>query len=287
MMFHARCFCRYFSYAAGPALEDAERALHLHESSTNLVERALLLNAHGMCLRGVCRVSEAKQAFEHALELSLRIGDDSRASLLLANLGSLESSRGHFESGAAFARRALEFAKADVNQPHQTMIHLVLMENYSLLGRIGEAQSEMDLARCSLESMPTMLNRLQFDLEGASFALLMGNLRLALSLIDDAEQAAHGQELFLQDAGIFERLRSFRAAHTQGLDAGWELIEAAVKRFRGTHPLYYLNLMPTKAWLERRIRGQLSQETQDGLNLLTELDLEGKRAMWTAQGFLQ
>jgi len=166
------------------------------------------------------------------------------------------------------------------------MIHLVLMENYSLLGQIGEAQSAMECARSSLESTPTVMNRLQFDLEGASFALLMGNVRLALSLIDDAEQAAHGQELFLQDAGIFERLRSFRAAHTHGLDAGWELIEAAVKRFRGTHPHYYLNLIPMKAWLERRIDGHLSQETEDGLNLLTALDLEGKRVMWTAQGFL-
>ncbi len=286
MMFHARCFCRYFSYAAGPALEDAERALKLHEPSSNLVERAQLLNAHAMCLRAVCRIAEAKKGFDHALELSLRIGDDSRASLLFANLASLESSRGHFESGLAFARKALEFAKADVSQPHQTMIHLVLMENYSLLGRIGEAQSAMECARSSLESTPTVMNRLQFDLEGASFALLMGNVRLALSLIDDAEQAAHGQELFLQDAGIFERLRSFRAAHTHGLDAGCELLEAAVKRFRGTHPHYYLNLIPMKAWLERRIDGHLSQETEDGLNLLTALDLEGKRVMWTAQGFL-
>jgi len=286
MMFHARCFCRYFSYDARAALDDAERALHLHQPSTNLVERGLLLNAHGMCLRAVCRIPEAKGEFERALELSVRIGDDSRASLLLANLASLESTRGQFESGLSLARRALEYARADVSQPHQTMIHLVMMENYALLGRISEAQVAMDAARTSLESTPTVMNRLQFDLEGASFALLMGNLRFALSLIDDAEQIWQGQEFFLQDAGIFERLRSFRAAHMQGLPAAWDLLNAAARRFKTVHPHYYINLLPMKAWLEARTDGKCSRETEEELGLLKGLDLAGKPIMWAAQGFL-
>jgi tetratricopeptide (TPR) repeat protein len=220
------------------------------------------------------------------LDLNVRIGDDSRASLLLANLASLESTRGHFESGLSFAQRALEYARADVSQPHEVMIHLVLMENYALLGRIGEAQVAMDSARASLESTPTVMNRLQFDLEGASFALLMGNLRLALSLIDDAEQAWQGQELFLQDAGIFERLRSFRAAHTQGLPAARDLLDAAGRRFKTVHPHYYVNLLPMKAWLEARTDGKYSRETEEEIGLLKGLDLAGKRIMWAAQGFL-
>jgi tetratricopeptide (TPR) repeat protein len=286
MMFLARSYCRYFCYDAFPALEDAERALRLHQTSANLVERAILLNAHAMCLRAVCRTAQARDEFERALDLSVHIGDDSRASLVSGNLSSLESSRGRFESGLAFARRALKYARADVSQPHQTMVYLILMENYALLGRIDEAQKSMDSARRSVDSAPSMTNRLQFDLEAAGVALIMGNLRLALSLIEDAEQAVQGQELVLQDAGVFERLRSFRAAHIHGVEAAWEIVQAAVERFRGTHPLYYINVLPMKAWLEGKLHGRYSKETEDGLKLLTEFDLEGKRAIWIAQGFL-
>jgi hypothetical protein len=173
-----------------------------------------------------------------------------------------------------------------VNQPHQTMIYLVLMENYALLGRINEAQHSMDCARGSVDSAPNVTNRLQFDLEAAGVALIMGNLRLALSLIEDAEQAVQGQELVLQDAGVFERLRSFRAAHIHGVEAAWEIVQAAVQQFHGTHPLYYVNILPVKAWLEGKMHGVYSKETKDGLSLLNEYDLDGKRAIWTAQGFL-
>jgi hypothetical protein len=107
-----------------------------------------------------------------------------------------------------------------------------------------------------------------------------------VSLIEDAERAVQGQELILYDVGVFERYRAFRAAHTEGFEVAWELIQAAAQRFRGTHPLYYVNLLPTKAWLEQKMCGRYSKETEDGLKLLTEYDLEGKRAMWTAQGFL-
>jgi len=44
--------------------------------------------------------------------------------------------------------------------------------------------------------------------------------------------------------------------------------------------------LPTKAWLEQKIYGRYSEETEDGLKLLTKFDLEGKQAIWAAQGFL-
>jgi tetratricopeptide (TPR) repeat protein len=237
-------------------------------------------------LRAIGRTAEAKAAFEGALDLSLQIGDDSRASIVCGNLGALENSRGRFESGLEYGQRSLTYAGTDVNQPLRTMIYLGLMESCALLGRIDEAQGWMDSARGSLYGNPTMLNRIEFYLETAAFALILGNVRLALSLIEDAERAVQGEDLILYDVGVFERFRAFRAAHIDGLDAGWELIEAAVQRFRGTHPLYYINVLPSKAWLERKMRGCYSEETEDGLRLLTEYDLEGKRAMWIAQGFL-
>jgi len=161
-----------------------------------------------------------------------------------------------------------------------------MMESCALLGRIADATNWMHLAREALDSAPSLTNRLEFCMETAGFALITGNVRLALGLIEDAEHAVQDQELILSDAGVFERLRAFRAAHTQGVDAAWEIVQAAMQRFRHRHPLYYVNVLPAQAWLELKIHGHYSKDTLDGLALLSDYDLEGKRAIWTAQGFL-
>lgn len=286
MIFLARCYSRFFCHDAFAALEDAETALRLHEGSSNLVEQAFLHNSHAVCLRSVCRTIDSKRAFERALALSLRICDDSRASIVSANIGMVENSRGRFESGLKYAQRALQHAKGDVNQPLRTMVYLALMESCALLGRIDEAKNWMDCARDSIDGAPSMINRLSFHLEAAGFALMIGNVRLALDLIEEAEDAVQGQDLFPQDAGIFARFRAFRAAHIRGVDPAFEIVIEAVERFRRLHPLYYINVLPAKAWLERKVYGRYCKDTEDGLGLLSDYDLEGKRTTWIAQGFL-
>jgi len=286
MMYHARCYSRFFCHDAFAALEDIENALHLHRGSPNIVEQALLQNARGVCLRSVCRTTEARGAFEIALALSLRIGDDSRASIVSANLGMVDNSRGCFDAGLAHGERALQYARSDVNQPLRTIIYVTLMESCALLGRMDEARKWMECARESAVDAPTMINRLTFCLEAAGFALMIGNLRLALTLTEEAEHLVQGQDLFPQDAGIFARYRAFRAVHMQGVDAGAQIVEATVQRFEKTHPLFYINVLPVKAWLERRVTGRYSRETENGLRLLSDYDLNGKRTTWIAQGFL-
>ena len=92
--------------------------------------------------------------------------------------------------------------------------------------------------------------------------------------------------MVLHDAGVFERYRAFRMTHTRGVDAARRVVEAAIEKFRGRHPLYYINVLPARAWLEIKIDGHYSRETEDGLDWLSVHDLQGKRAIWTAQGFL-
>ena len=163
----------------------------------------------------VGRTPESRAAFEGALNLSVRIGNDSRASIICGNLSMLESSTGRFEAGMAYGHRALAYAGAGVNQPLRTLVYVALMENCALLGRVDEAQEWMNRARESLFGNPTMLNRIEFFLETAGFALVLGNTDLALSLIEDVERAVQGQELILYDVGVFERYRAFRAAHRE------------------------------------------------------------------------
>jgi tetratricopeptide (TPR) repeat protein len=287
MMYHARCYARFFCHDAFAALEDIEKALHLHRGSPNIVEEALLHNAHGVCLRSVCRTGDAQEAFETALALSLRVGDDSRASIVSANLGMVENSRGAFESGLAHGKRALEYARSDVNQPLRTIVYTTLMESCALVGRTDQARRWMESARESIIDSPTMINRLTFYLEAAGFALMIGNIQMALDLIEQAECAVQGQDLFPQDAGMFARYRAFRAVHVQGVGPALEIVTTAAQRFEKAHPLYYINLLPAKAWLERKVSGCYSKETDDCLNSLSAYGLNGTRATWTAQGFLE
>ena len=145
----------------------------------------------------------------------------------------------------------------------------------------------MESARESIIDSPTMINRLTFYLEAAGFALMIGNIQMALDLIEQAECAVQGQDLFPQDAGMFARYRAFRAVHVQGVGPALEIVRTAEQRFEKAHPLYYINLLPAKAWLERKVSGCYTKETEDCLNSLSDYGLNGKRATWTAQGFLE
>src|SRR5438046_4896073 len=98
---------------------------------------------------------------------------------------------------------------------------------------------------------------------------------MALSLIEDAERAVQGHAMVPQDPGLFERYRAFRTAHTRGVDIARDVVDSATNRFRGTQPLFYINILPVKAWLETKTEGHYSKETEEGLNLPSTYDLDG------------
>jgi hypothetical protein len=52
-------------------------------------------------------------------------------------------------------------------------------------------------------------------------------------------------------------------------------------------PFHYLDVLAVKAWLERRVFGRQTEETIGELEIFKTLGIPGKKALLTAQGFLE
>ena len=56
--------------------------------------------------------------------------------------------------------------------------------------------------------------------------------------------------------------------------------------FRNRAPLFYLDALAAKAWLEKRTEGHYRPETERELGLFAALGCEGQRELLKVQGFL-
>lgn len=127
---------------------------------------------------------------------------------------------------------------------------------------------------------------MDFLCESANLALMMGNTSIALDLTGSAETSARGRDTAVPEAGTFIKLRAFRVAHLYGVEHARPIIETGLERFRGCHPIFFLELLAAKVWLERQDPGSLSEETRSDLALFDDLQARGLKATLTAQGFL-
>jgi len=114
----------------------------------------------------------------------------------------------------------------------------------------------------------------------------MGNLGLALDLIRRAEETACGKERAVPVAGIFEKLRILRASHVSGPERAARMAREAKLKFQGRDLAYYLDVLAAAAWLEKRIMGHYSAETEEALKAFEAPNLAGFRALQAAQGLL-
>ena len=87
-------------------------------------------------------------------------------------------------------------------------------------------------------------------------------------------------------AGLFDMLTTHRALHVDGVDAARLLTCQCQAKYRGRHPLYFVDITACSAWLDVMSFGTYSAETRADLNLVDELGFAGLRAILVAQGFL-
>ena len=87
-------------------------------------------------------------------------------------------------------------------------------------------------------------------------------------------------------AGLFDLLTIHRALHVDGPDAARLLACQCRAKYRGRHPLYFVDIAGCSAWLDMMSFGAYSQETKADLNLFGECGFGGLRAILVAQGFL-
>jgi hypothetical protein len=114
----------------------------------------------------------------------------------------------------------------------------------------------------------------------------MGNAQEALELVADAEHLASGRERAIAPpAGVY-LLKLFRLAHVTGPAEALVHAREMRERYRGIHPLLFLDATAAVAWLETRISGSASEETTTDITMFDRLQAHGRRMELIQDGFL-
>ena len=286
MMHYARAYCHYFMSEIEPALVCLERVIQLLTVTEDRPMLALASNGYGVLLRARCRFVDSHRAFMDALAIATKMGDDHRSSIVANNLCILYTNHGDYARGIKYGETSLAFAKRALRRSDFFPTYDSLADAYLLDGQIDRAR-ECHLAGEGLEGKARRWGeQMLYDLEYANFALVTGNIPMALEFGDRIVRNGRGRELIVPDAGVYYKNVVFWAAHTKGEQVAWSILNGALDAFRDRHLLNYLVLLGVKAWLERRTEGTITDMTLEELRLFDLVEMPGKRELLRAQGFL-
>jgi tetratricopeptide (TPR) repeat protein len=281
----AQGYCQYFFFDAQSAAESFDTAIE-RANFSNPVQLSFAYNGLGISKQCLCEFGAARQAFLKALELSTKIGDDSRASLVNSNLSCTALFEGNYAEAIQCGIRSLELGRTSLPRQHLLAAYVNLTEAYLLTGCPAKGLECLEQARLWKASHPTWRVNFDFLLESACIALMLGNVASALDLTESAERVARHREHMISQPGTFEKLRAFRAAHVVTAEVAMDIARRAQQRFRQRHPLSYLDALAATAWLERRTIGRYSNETETALAVFETVGAKGKRDLQRAEGFL-
>jgi len=280
-----KAFCRLFFMDPTQGLDHFRKAAELSKYNSNAAQMSFIYSGIGIASFVLCRFGEAFDAFSTALHLSKKVGDDSRISLLAANLCTLQVTRGRYDDAITYGRMSIALGEASSSSVLQ-MSYTNLMDACVLIGKEDAAIECMEGARRWLVPERRWKFRCGFLVETAAFALIQGNVGLALELIGQLEEIARDREEAVPMQGPYWKLRVFREAHLGHLQEAQRISASVSARFRATCPLHYLDLLAARAWLETWKSGQLTSETANDLGIFEETGAVGRKALLTAQGFL-
>lgn len=283
---YAQGFCLYYLYEAARAGNAIRKAIALLKPTNNPVQLSLAYTGLGNCLRVTCDLDGSTEAFEIALSLAKRIGNDSRASIITGNIVALLLLQGRYAEAILVGKNSIELGNKSLSQPFLSSAYMNLAEAHALLGEIDQAIACRDAADSWLRQERSWRSRIEFYTESASLELIMGNLSSCLDLTRSAERLAEGRERAVPPQSSLEMLRTLRLAHEVGNEEALNHVQGIVKRFEKRMPIEYLNALSVKAWLERRMGGEQSVDTIEGLKLFDALRIPGQKRLMQALGFL-
>jgi len=231
------------------------------------------------------RLSEGLDAYQKAFELSKRIGDDARMAVMASNICVVELARGFYDEAVRWGELSVRLGEASKTSVLQ-MTYTNLADAYALAGRNGDAVNCLARAKAWLIPRRRWKFHCAFLSVNAAFALIQGNIALALECIGQLEASARGREEAVPIPGSYWKLRIFRAAHCGTLEEAMSLVQRSEALFRDC-PIHYLEVLAAKSWLEFRTGGENRQQTVWELSMFEKLGAHGRRALLTAQGFLR
>lgn len=280
-----KAYCRVFYSDLRGALDCLESTPAIRSLTANLAQSAFVHSGIGLTNHFLGRFDVAYEAYRTALELLQKVGDDARVSVMAANLCTLQMHRGLYQDSIRYGLMSVKLGEAS---SCSTLLigYTNLMDPYMLLGHVAEAEACLEKARKWLLPERRWKLRFTFLLEAASFALIQGNHSLALDLLAQLESVASGRDEAIPMPGSYWKMRVFRNARLGNSQEAHDIVERFSGLWRGKCPVYYLDMVAARAWLESQEQGQVSEETMSELQVFDEIGATGRKALLTLQGFL-
>ena len=277
--------CKMFFLDYAGCLRDLRRVIEHNQWRANAAQTALAHSGVALASFTLGHMEDAFDAYQTAFELTKRVGDDARMSVLAANVCVLQAARGLYEEAIDWGRKSVSLGEASKSNALQ-MAYCNLVDPYLMIGNQAEAIVCMDKARAWLEPRRRWKYHCGFLMGNASFALIQGNTARALDIIGQLEGLARGREEAVPIPGSYWKFRIFKQAQLGRLE---EAIQSTVKSaalFKKNCPLNYFDVLAARAWLELRTEGSYGLGTIHELRAFEEVGALGRRALLVAQGFL-
>jgi tetratricopeptide (TPR) repeat protein len=281
-----KAFCKFFLGDPKEALRRLQRLFEISRHRANPAQLALIHSGLGIASYFLGRLEEACAEYVAALEITRKIGDDSRTCIMASNLCTLFMSLGDYESAVRYGKMSVKHGES-CSSSSLLVAYTNLIDPYILMGEERAAVECLEKATSWIRPQRRWKLRLQFLLEAASFAIIRGNIALAMELIAQLEVVSRDREIALPSPGAYWKLKAFRLAQLGQDEAAYDLVCSWASRWKGNYVFPYLDVIATKAWLERRREGIEKVETSRELDIFEELKVVGKRHLLVLQGFLQ
>jgi tetratricopeptide (TPR) repeat protein len=284
---YAKGFCHYFFYDAEQSALHLHRALSLLSRPTDSVVMSFAFNGYGLAHQAMCRFDEAYNAFLSGLELSITMGDDSRASVITSNLCALFMTFGRDKEAVEYGMESVGYGAQVIAHPRMLGARMNLCEALLLSGdRVG-ALEQLELARARLEFERSWRVQVVYLSESANLALALGDESLALKQIANLIMTIGTRQRAIPDPGIVSRLTTYFVARTEGFQDALALADSWARRFVDRNPLYYFDAIVVKSWIERSMSGHCAEATAAALESVMALGLSGRVREVQLQGFLE
>ena len=284
--FVTHAFCRMFRMDSAELLKDLEKFIQANRGTANAAQMAFVYSAMALAALNLCRLNEGLDAYLTAFELSKKVGDDARMSIMASNICVVQTARGLYQDAIEWGEMSIALGESS-NSSALQMTYTNLVDSYILTGKEEAAVALMERARNWLVPKRRWKFHCGFLVVSAALELVRGNTSLALDIIRDMEAVGRGREDANPIPGPYWKLSIFRAGHIGSAAEAWRLVELSTAQLRVNCPLHYLDVLAAKAWLEIRTFGKNSSETLRDLATFEDAGAFGRIALLSAQGFLK
>jgi pentatricopeptide repeat protein len=282
---YAIAFCESALGSVFTADQHIRKAIELVGTTGSVTQLSRDYNGLGVISLQLCKATEAKDAFDKALQLANKIGDDSRASAIAANTCTCLTLMGSYGEALAIGKHAVDRGIRVPNQPLFATTYSNMVDAYVLMGKTEEARSCLNMAKEWFRQERSFFARQALLVEATNLALMIGTVEDFLDAFEALERDRNGRGLCFLHRSVTFKFAARRDAVLGKATEAMEVIEELVDKCRRDCPLALVDALAAKTWLETLTSGR-SNSRAELLQLLNRSELFGKRATLEREGFL-